>query len=192
MGRADSAGMTKSVTSVEGTVSAVRAVRPSLFLKPARLPLRESRLDDGAVRELDAMVSPAIPALVRSLVDFTIELQNRRAIERGNPQPIQLSVLNRRRRAARAWLLAIIAGQNDAATRHAVATQWIPLLTGNAHDVGKAARAGRTLIEFVRGAITACIFDEPAANLLPHARALHVLETTLATHLAALHQNVAE
>ena len=181
--------MTKSGTSAKETVSAVRVGRPVLYLKPARLPLRDVAIDPIGVERLDAALTPAIPALVRSLVDFTIELQNRRAIERGNPQPIQLSVLNRRRRAARAWLVAIAEGRADAATRHAVATQWIPLLTGSAHDVAKAARSGAPLIEFVRGAITACIFDEPASNLLPHARALHVLETTLAAHLAALQQN---
>jgi hypothetical protein len=180
--------MTKPVTSVKETVSTVRAVRPFLFLKPARLPLRDAKVDPIGVQRLDEALSPSIPALVRSIVDFTIELQNRRAIERGNPQPIQLSVLNRRRRAARAWLVAIAEGRSDAATRHAVATQWIPLLTSSGHDLAKAARSGAPLIEFVRGAATACIFDLPAESLLPHARALHVLETTLGTHLAALQQ----
>lgn len=42
------------------------------------------------------------------------------------------------------------------------------------------------LVEFVRGAVTACIFDQPAANLLSHAKALHALESTLSAHLAAV------
>jgi hypothetical protein len=92
--------MTKSVTSAKETVSAVRVGQSVLYLKPARLPLRDVAIDPIGAARLDAALSPSIPALVRSLVDFTIELQNRRAIERGNPQPIQLSVLNRRRRAA--------------------------------------------------------------------------------------------
>ncbi len=181
--------MTKSVTSAKGTVSDVRELRPLLYLRPARLPLRDAAVDKIGVARLDAAMSPSIPHLVRSIVDFTIELQNRRALERGNPQPIHLSVLNRRRRAARAWLLAIAAGKADAATRHAVSTQWIPLLVGSGPEITKATQPGRAVMEFVRGAITACVFDEPAASLLPHARALHVLEQTLAAHLAALQQN---
>lgn len=181
--------MTKSVTSAKGTVSAERVGHPLLYLKPARLPLRDVAVDKIGLDRLDVAMSPSIPHLVRSLVDFTIELQNRRALERGNAQPIQLSVLNRRRRAARAWLLSIAGGKADGATRHAAATQWIPLLTGSGPDLANAVRPGRALIEFVRGAITACVFDEPAASLLPHARALHVLEVTLAAHLAALQQN---
>jgi len=38
----------------------------------------------------------------------------------------------------------------------------------------------------VRGALTACVFDEAADNLLPHAKAEHVIEATLQAHLAAL------
>jgi hypothetical protein len=116
-------------------------------------------------------------------------MQNGRALERGNPQPIPLSVLNRRRRAARTWFVAIAAGKADAATAHTFATQWLPLLTGTGPDLAAAVTPGRGLVEFVRGACTACLFADPAENLLPHAKALYVLETTLATHLAALLQH---
>ncbi len=181
--------MTKSPVSERNTAAAVvREVQPFAFLEPARLPLRASTPDTDGQRWLADKVSPAIPQLVRSLVDHTIERQNRRAIERGNPQPIQVSVLNRRRRAARTWLLAILDGKTDAATRHAVATQWLPVLCGTGPDLARVAHPGRVLIEFLRGAITACIFDEATPNLLPHARALHTLESTLAVHLAALLQ----
>lgn len=179
--------MTKSAVSVKDTTSAVlREVRPFLYLEPARLPLANVPVDTIGLARLDASVSPSIPQLVRSLVDFTIALQNRRALESGNVQPIQLSVLNRRRRAARSWLLAIVGGKSDAATRHAVATQWVPVLTGTGPELARAAASGRALIEFVRGAITACVFDEPSENLLDHAKALHVLESTLAAHLAGV------
>lgn len=180
--------MTKSAVWQQDAVSAQREVRPFLLLEPARLPLKAPAFDAAGLELLDAVVAPAIPHLVRSVVDYTIALQNRRALEQGNPQPIQLSVLNRRRRAARAWLLAIAAGQCDGATRHAAATQWLPLLTGTGPEFAKTAAPARRLIEFVRGACTACIFDAPAENLLPHAKALHVLESTLAAHLAAVLQ----
>jgi hypothetical protein len=101
-------------------------------------------------------------------------------------------VLNRRRRAARSWILAILAGKVDGAVRHAVSTSWLPTLCGTGPDRGKAVRPSRVLIEFVRGAITACIFSEVRENLLPQAKALHVLETTLSVHLAAVLEGTLE
>jgi len=180
--------MTKPLVSDRDVVAAVRDKHPFLFLNPARLPLREPELDAKGQQLLETIVVDAIPQLVRSLVDYTIERQNKRALERGNPQPIQLAVLNRRRRAARSWLLAIAGGKVDGATRHAVATQWLPLLCGTGPDYSGIARPGRVLIEYLRGAITACIFDQPAEVLLPEARALGVLEATLAAHLGGLQQ----
>lgn len=181
----DANGMTKSVVSVENDVQAIaREPRPFLFLEPARLPLRPVAIDPIGLERLDAEVGEAVPALARSVVNYSITLQNRSALERGNRQPIQLSVLNRRRRAARAWLNAVLAGQTDAATLHAVGTQWLPVLCGSGPDARPAPAVARRFVEFVRGAITAHLFSEPCENLLPHARALHVLETVLAMHLA--------
>ncbi|MBL9078844.1 MAG: hypothetical protein JNL08_15165 [Planctomycetes bacterium] len=180
--------MTKSAVSQANVVTAAREPRPFLFLSPARLPLRHDPIDAAGRATLQAAAEDAVPMLVRSLVNFTIERQNRRALERGNPQPIALSVLNRRRRAARAWLLAVLAGKVDGAARHAVASQWLPTLCGTGPDLRLAAAPARALVEFVRGAITACIFDEANENLLPHAKALHVLETVLSVHLAAVLQ----
>ena len=170
-----------------GAAAVRREVRAFLHLEPLRLPLKDERIDAAGAELLERVVAPCIPHLVRSLVDFSIARQNRRALERGAVQPIQLAVLNRRRRAARCWLNAIVAGKVDGATRHAVATQWLPLLTASGPDLRASARFGRAMVEFVRGALTACVFDEPAVCLVPHARALHVLEHTLAAHLAALH-----
>ena len=178
--------MTKSsVSERDEVVAAVREPRPFLYLEPARLPLTGA-VDPIGLERLETTVSSTIPLLVRSLVDYTIARQNRRASERRNPQPIQVSVLNRRRRAARTWLLAILAGRTDASPRHAAATQWIPVLTGTGPDLARSLRPARELIEYLRGAITACLFDAPRANLLRDARALHVLETTLSAHLAGL------
>jgi hypothetical protein len=179
--------MTKSTVSDANVLPiAVREPRPFLFLEPAPLPLRKHLIDAPSAAHLHAAAEGDIPALVRALVDFTIERHNRRAQDRGNPQPIQVSVLNRRRRAARSWLLAVLGAKIDAATRHAVATQWLPTLTGTGPELRFAAKPARVLIEFVRGAVTACIFDQPASNLLPQAKALHALESTLSAHLAAV------
>jgi hypothetical protein len=166
--------------------SAQRVPRPFLYLKAASLPLSRQPVDSLGVQQLEERVQPMISHLVRSIVDYTIAKQNRNS---RRAQPIQMSVLNRRRRAARAWLLAISSAKADAATRHTVATQWLPLLCGTGPDLKFSLKPARELIEYVRGAGTACIFDAPAENLLPHARALSVFEITLAVHLAAVQQS---
>ena len=178
--------MTKSVVTELDRASAVREPRAFLYLEPAQDLLPIAEIDAVGCEILDAQVTPSVPALVASLVNYTIERQYRRELERGHPQPIQLSVLNRRRRSARAWITAILGGNVGQQTLHALATQWIPMLAGSGPNLKYMARPGRELLEFVRGAITACIFFEPAENLLPHARALHALESTLAVHLAAI------
>lgn len=178
--------MTKpAVSEANAAPAAVREVRPFLFLAPAALPLRQNPIDPAGAVRLAAAADASLPALVRSLVDHTVARQNRRAQARGRAEPIQVSVLNRRRRAARSWLLAVVGAKVDAATCHAVATQWLPLLAGTGPELRIAREGARALVEFVRGAVTACIFDRPADNLLPQAKALHALETTLAVHLAA-------
>lgn len=177
--------MTKSTsTTATATATTVREVRPFLFLDPA--PATTIVIEPAVRARLDRIANEQIPQLVRSLVDYTIALQNRRALERGNPQPIQLSVLNRRRRAARSWLVAILAGATDTATLQAVTGQWLPTLCAAGLVPTGVQRAGRRLVEFVRGALTACVFDEAADNLLPHAKAEHVIEATLQAHLGAL------
>ena len=173
--------MTKSETYQETTAS--REPRPFLYLEPAAPSSSAEPIDARAVAELGEAFEPRLPHVVRSVVDQTIASHNEKALR---PQPIQLSVLNRRRRAARSWLLAVCEGRSDASTCHQVATQWLPLLCGTGPDrIGLEAPA-RRLVEYVRGAVTACIFDEACESLLPQARALHALEATLAAHLAAV------
>ncbi len=130
------------------------------------------------------------PVLVRSLVNYTIELRNQQNRRAGFNQPIVLSVLNRRRRSARAWIQAILAGKVDRATLHAFTRTWMPQLAGTGPDIFRAAGASRRCVEFLRGAITALIFDRPANNLIPHARALRALETVLGVHLQAFRNAV--
>lgn len=184
--------MTKSAPSAStATATAVREPRPFLFLEPTTPGTPAPVIATETQQRLERIATNDTPQLVRSVVDYTIALQNRRALERGNPQPIQLSVLNRRRRAARSWLLAILAGQTDATTLQTVTTQWLPVLCAVGAVPTGVERSGRRLIEFVRGALAACLFETPADNLLPHAKALHVVESTLAAHLAALLRSAA-
>ncbi len=181
--------MTKSAESTTeipaGTIE-TKAPRPFLFLEPRSVSTRPIDLPAADIELLNERASPVVPAIVRSVVNFTIALQNRRALEHGNVQPIAVSVLNRRRRAARAWLNAILAGQTDASTCHAVASQWLPLLCGTGpkieHCIGPALR----IVEFLRGALTATIFDSARENLVPDCKALNVLESVLAAHIGAL------
>jgi hypothetical protein len=179
--------MTQSVepTSV---VAGIREPRPFLYLDPRPVGVTVPELDAEGLARLEDSVIDDVPMLVRSLVNFTIALQNRRELESGHRQPIALSVLNRRRRSARAWILAILSGKLDQATMHAVTTVWIPQLASSGPDLRRALRPGIAIFEFLRGAMTALLFDAPAENLLPHARALNVLETVLSTQLAAVHQ----
>ena len=179
--------MTKSVVSEENIVPvSTREPRPFLFLEPRRAAATQVDFSAKEVELLDSLASPSVPVLVRSLVSFTIALQNRRALEHRNVQPIQVSVLNRRRRAARSWLVAILAGKVDAATCHAVATQWLPTLCGTGPDIARCIPQATSIIEFVRGGMTATLFDTPADNLVPNAKALHVLESVLSAHYAAV------
>jgi hypothetical protein len=178
--------MTKSADVIPPVVAAAREPRPLQWLEPVRVPVEQPVLEEAGVEFLALKTIDSIPALASALVDHTIALQNRRALESGDRRPIQLSVLNRRRRASRAWILAILGGKIDAATQHAVCHQWILTLAGSGPDPRTAARVGASCVEFLRGAITALIFDEPAPNLLGHARALHALEQVLGVHLAAI------
>ncbi|MFK7743160.1 MAG: hypothetical protein AB8H80_22790 [Planctomycetota bacterium] len=169
------------------TAAAVREPRPFLYLKPAALPLVHHEYDAAGVARLQQSADADIPHIVRSIVDYTIASQNERS---RRAQPIPMSVLNRRRRAARSWLRAILEARCDAATRHAVATQWLPILCGTGPDRQQLAPLAAALCEFVRGVVTASVFVEPKANLLGDARALHALESTLSVHLAAVGQLV--
>lgn len=188
---ADGIGMSKVVRPVvvdsqpaNGSASP-RVPRAFSFLKPRLVTAAPPEIDVGGRAVLAARVQECIPALARALVDHSVAMLNEHGLSIGNRQPIQLSVLNRRRRAARAWLQSVVSGQVDLPTLHAVATQWLPMLAGHGRDPETVRRTIRTAVEFVRGTVTGALFDEPEDNLLGHARALHVLETVLSVHLAA-------
>jgi hypothetical protein len=171
--------MTKSTVAA---VPALREVRPFLFLTPvagqAAPQWTAAELDC-----LDAAVGEAVPMLVAGLVRFSLR-ERQDGIGRAR-QPVALSVLNRRRRAAREWINSVLAGAADAATLQALVSQWLPVLLGHERSPERAMVATAALFEYLRGAITALLFEQPAANLLPAAKGLHVLETVLARQLGA-------
>lgn len=178
----------KSATALAATPATGREPRPFLYLDPQPLGANPPQFDERGRDCLQVAAACDIPALVRGLVNFTIAQQNGRALETGKRVPIAISVLNRRRRSARAWIMAILSGMADEPTLHSLVKTWAPHLTGAGSDAAAMLEPIGRCVEYVRGAITASIFEQPAENLLPHARALHVLETVLGVHLAALQQ----
>lgn len=177
-------------SSISGSVSShvdspAREPRAFSFLKPRMLTVAPPDLDPVGRSVLAARAADYVPSIARAVVDHSIALHNEQGRRIGNRQPIQLSMLNRRRRAARAWLQSVVAGSVDSATLHAVATQWLPTLAGQGRDGVTVRDAVRSCVEFARGSITALLFEQPEDNLLAGARALHALDTTLSVHLSA-------
>ena len=118
------------------TVSLVRReTRPFLYLDPKPIPAGKAEVEARDLKLLNRAVGNRAPALVRSLVNYTIELRNQQNRRAGFNQPIVLSVLNRRRRSARAWILAILAGKTDRATLHAFTRTWMPQMAGTGPDL---------------------------------------------------------
>ena len=97
-----------------------------------------------------------------------------------------VSVMNRRRRAARLWVNAILAGDLGRETLRNLTHVWLPQLAGSGPDPRRAVTFGRRCVEFLRGSLTACVMAETCDNLLRHAKAIHALEAVLAGHLLAI------
>ncbi len=159
--------------------------RPFSFLKPRHLGATPPKIEPGGKAALGAFVGEAAPALARALVAHSVKLWNEQGRLAGRRQPIQVAALNRRRRAARAWIQSILSCAVDPATLHAVATQWLPMLAGQSGPAKTGQAAVRSCVEFVRGIMTGLLFEEPQENLMGAARGLHALETVLALHLCA-------
>jgi hypothetical protein len=156
---------------------------PFLWLAPLPEGAPPAPIPAQSRASLESFLAPQIGRLVQSLVAASIEPKT--ALSAPRRQPVSFAVLNRRRRAARAWLESICAARTDPTTLHAVAWNWLPLLAGSGPELHARARTGHDLIERLRGLAAALIFDEPADNLLPQAHALHALESTLGAHLGA-------
>jgi hypothetical protein len=177
---------TQTSSSVSGTTQRER--RPFLWISPVNshqaLP---ADFADGLV-ELEAWVGADVQILVRSLVNYSVASQNRRSREAGRSVGTTLSILNRRRRAARAWSQAILAGQMDEPTLRSMSHTWLPQLAGTGPDIALAVPAGREFLEFLKGTMTALVMSQASASLVPQAKALQALETVLGVHLRAMRE----
>ena len=166
-----------------------RERRPFLRLRP-EVPRKLPPSAQDGVPLLAELLMDEVGSLVRSLVNYTVASQNEERRRAGRRQGVTLSVLNRRRRAARSWILTILRGQVDRFTLHSVAHSWLPRLCGTGPDLRSASKPTRRYVEFLRGLMTANVMRRVAENLVPEAKALHALETILGIHLGALEQAI--
>ncbi|MBK8974823.1 MAG: hypothetical protein IPM29_02765 [Planctomycetes bacterium] len=187
-------------SSIGRPAASVRTPTPPASRPTPPLILRHSpwlaAADDEVGTELPESVRRDLVWLQRATVSAgraTARLLVERVLQRiaraDQPGP---GDVNRRLRAARLWINAILAGDVSARTCGMVTDAWLPQLAASDDDPAAALRAvGRPAIEFLRGALSAVIFRRARANLVPHARALHALEVVLARHLAAIEAAVA-
>jgi len=167
-----------------------RERRPFLWLEAVDVPPELPPSAAAGLELLAELMMDEVGALVRSLVNHTVAAQNERRRREGRALGVSVSVLNRRRRAARSWIVAILRGQVDRATLHDVAHSWVPQLCGTGPNIRNANRPARRYFEFLRGLMTAHVMRRVADNLVPEAKALHALETILGIHLRALQEVV--
>lgn len=159
------------------------------WLRPmvsARTPLTREAFENGA-SFLRLRLQDDAARISRALVEYSFTANSGVHADHlgGGFQPAPLSVRNRRRRAARLWINSILEARVDRPTLEAFTGLWLPQLCGTGPDRHLAAPHARRFIEWVRGAMTACLFDATTDNLVPEAYALHVMETVLSLHLGA-------
>ncbi|MHC4513322.1 MAG: hypothetical protein ACYTGW_00875 [Planctomycetota bacterium] len=167
-----------------------RERRPFLWLEAIDVPPKLPPSATDGLKLLAELMMDGVGFLVRSLVNHTVAAQNERRRREGRALGVSVSVLNRRRRAARSWIVAILRGQVDRGTLHDVAHSWVPQLCGTGPNIRNANRPARSYFEFLRGLMTAHVMHRVADNLVPEAKALHALETILGIHLRALQDAV--
>ena len=159
--------------------------RPLGGLEPRELDGRLPAAAESDLAYLQFLVASDDIRIARGLVDYSLQITSRVAGPLRRPPAV--SILNRRRRSARLWVNAVLAGDVSQRTMDCLTGSWLPHLAGVGPDASQAAhRLGFRAIEWLRGAFQASIFDRPDANLVRHARALHALETVLAAHAAAV------
>ena len=163
--------------------------RPFLRLEPEPRAALTDDVRSGLVLA-EQFLTDQVPALVQGLVNYAIGVQSRRRPAGRRIAP-SVAAINRRRRASRQWIQAILAGAIDRETLQTIGHTLIPQLAGSGPEVHRGAALGRQCVEYLRGALTAGIFGEPVANLVPEARALHGIETVLAIHLDSYENAVA-
>jgi hypothetical protein len=173
------------------SVGGVQRSEHAIQVRPIRHGLRARRPEAGlpqaaerGLAYLQFIAGEDDQRLAQELVGYSLRRQSRRQAPFVRTPPF--SVLNRRRRVARLWVNAVFAGDVSPATLRSLTQSWLPQLCGTGPEAWRAVHAGREVVEFLRGAFTASVMDEPMACLLRHAKALHAMETTLAIHLGAI------
>jgi hypothetical protein len=182
-------GKSIDTTRSPATEEEVALTKAYPWLRPQRASLTATAEVEQGLGYLQLLAAEDDVALSRALVQFSFWLRPESPpILRRAPS---ISVINRRRRAARLWINAILAGDLTRDTLRALTHTWLPQLAGTGPEPRKAAVMGRRMVEFLRGAITASVMEWPDANLLRHAKALHALDAVLAGHLLAIRAVVA-
>lgn len=181
---------TKAKEETSSTTMPPREHRPFLRLEAIDVPPGLPPSARAGLPLLAELLMDEVASLVRSLVNYTVTDQNEARRRRGRAEGVTLSVLNRRRRAARSWIVTILAGQVDRATLHSIAHSWLPQLCGTGPGLRDAKAPATRYVEFLRGLMTAHVMRRVAENLVPEAKALHALETILGIHLGALAEAV--
>ncbi|MDA0375108.1 MAG: hypothetical protein O2865_15090 [Planctomycetota bacterium] len=134
---------------------------------------------------LQRLASAHAARLGHELVQHTLRLRSgsRAPFTRVPP----FSVLNRRRRAARLWVNAILGGDTSPATMRNLTRSWLPQLTGTGPEPRRAAPSGPGFVEFLRGALAAVTTpDGPVGDLTPVLEALNAGDHVLRVHLEAI------
>ncbi len=151
--------------------------------RPASAPHPSPRAQDLAA--LQRLAGPQAARISHELVQHTLRMRPGSHVPFLRVPPF--SVLNRRRRAARLWINAVLCGDTSPETLRNLTRSWLPQLTGTGPDPRRAAESGPGFVEFLRGSLAAVASpDGPAENLLPLFDALHAADVVLQAHLAAI------
>jgi hypothetical protein len=151
----------------------------ALPVSPARSP-REQDL-----ASLKRLAGAHAARLSHELVQHTLRMRPGSRVPFVRVPPF--SVLNRRRRAARLWVNAVLAGDTAPETLRNLTRSWLPQLTGTGPEPRMAAPSGPSYVEFLRGALAAVASpDGPEPDLGSLFDALHAADLVLRAHLGAI------
>ena len=155
--------------------SLIQPVRPGGVL-PASV--------DEGLGYLQFLIGEHDEILARALFAYSLRRSSRRSV----PFEARLSfaVRNRRKRAARLWVNALLGGDVRPQTLRTIAGSLVPQLAGTGPDAWRATTAGRDFVDHLLGSATAMVMDRPRPCLIRHAKALHALESILALQLGAI------
>jgi hypothetical protein len=150
---------------------------------PVPCPVETPR--ESGVAALQRLAFEHAARISHELVQHTLRLRPGSSVPFLRVPPF--SVLNRRRRAARLWVNAVLVADTSPETLRNLTRTWLPQLTGTGPDPRLAAPSGPGLVEFLRGALAAVASpDGPVEDLSPLFDALHAADQVLRAHLGAI------